>query len=330
MIKIAYVLPFLNIGGSEESVLNLCRLRNKKEFSPFIVALRDGPMREESRKEDIPVYIEPDIYTNPTHTIEILKTADIVNINCFAYEKRYEDHIYNTVQRARVPHLLTIRWKSKLPTLGCIKICVSNAVYDMQPDKENCVVIHNGVCLEKFNFEPKRDKENVVLTRICRPERCAPYFWLAMDKVLQLHANVEIRIVGGNGPSTERVKFLGVRRDIPDILAETDIFVYTPFPKDGAHDRVIIEAMAMGVPCVVSDVQAVNESIRDGLDGLLVPFGDVNAFVQAIDTLVVDRNMRKKSGMNALNRVRQNFNATTMVSRYEEIYRSILSSHEIV
>ena len=251
MIEVMYVLATMKVGGPEESVLTLCNTRTEEANASSVLVFNRKPTASDAsitgdfRQAGVPIYIKQGVDVDSTSTIKILRNADIVNINCFEYGI-YEGQIHDIVQRVGIPYLVTIREKARLPDFGCSKICVSKSVYDIQPDKANCEVIYNSVCFDKFNFKPKPRREKVVLTRICRPEKCAPHFWLIMDRILEDHPNVELWIVGSNGPSTHRVKYLGVRRDIPNILAQTDIFVYTPHPNKGAHDRVIIEAMAMG------------------------------------------------------------------------------------
>src|SRR5205823_2171125 len=134
--------------------------------------------------------------------------------------------------------------------------------------------------LSRFVPHSRRQRDEVVLTRICRPSRCALYFWEAMHQVLDRYPQAQLWIVGSTGstPATsERVRFLGVRRDIGAILAETDLFVYTPYPGVGSLDLSVVEASAAGVPSVVSDVVAVRECVFEGENGFRTPFGDADA-----------------------------------------------------
>src|SRR5437667_12608897 len=104
-----------------------------------------------------------------------------------------------------------------------------------------------------------------------------------MVRVLARQPNTELWIVGEDGASTERIKYLGVRNDIPALLQSADIFAYAPLPNDyGAHDLCVLEAMAVGRPPVVTNVPCVYESVSHLHDGLLVPFGNVNGFANAV------------------------------------------------
>jgi len=67
----------------------------------------------------------------------------------------------------------------------------------------------------------------------------------------------------------DRIRFLGSRADIPEILADSDVFAYSVKPEEGLG-IALIEAMAAGVPVVASDVPACREVLEDGALGVLV------------------------------------------------------------
>jgi glycosyltransferase involved in cell wall biosynthesis len=66
--------------------------------------------------------------------------------------------------------------------------------------------------------------------------------------------------------------------------------IYDPYPS------VILEAMAMGIPCVASDVGAIGEQIADGTTGLLFPRGDAGALADRLVTLLSDRSLMARMG----------------------------------
>jgi glycosyltransferase involved in cell wall biosynthesis len=81
-----------------------------------------------------------------------------------------------------------------------------------------------------------------------------------------------------------RVKFLGMRSDIPELLGQSDIFILSTTPQEG-RPGVIMEALAAGLPIVASDVEPVREVLEEGRWGSLVPKGDAEALATAIETL---------------------------------------------
>ena len=79
----------------------------------------------------------------------------------------------------------------------------------------------------------------------------------------------------------DRVRLLGMRRDVPELVGQLDLFVFATTPDEGLG-IALIEAMAAGVPVVASDVGACREVLDDGALGLLVPPRDPVALADAI------------------------------------------------
>lgn len=92
-----------------------------------------------------------------------------------------------------------------------------------------------------------------------------------------------------------RVHFLGYRRDVPQILNETDIV--TLVSKHEGLPRCIMEAMAAGKPVVASNVRGNRDLVEDGRTGLLVELGDVPGLVKALGKLISDPKLRAAMGM---------------------------------
>ena len=82
------------------------------------------------------------------------------------------------------------------------------------------------------------------------------------------------------------VLFLGQRTDVPELLAACDLLVMTS--ESEGFGLAAIEAMAMGKPVVGFAVGGLTEIVEDGRTGHLVPFGDTQAFVAAVKTILND------------------------------------------
>jgi glycosyltransferase involved in cell wall biosynthesis len=74
--------------------------------------------------------------------------------------------------------------------------------------------------------------------------------------------------------------FPGMREDMPELYGLMDVFVL-PSHREG-FPRALMEASAMGVPCVATDVRGCREAVEPGRNGALVPLGDVPALADAI------------------------------------------------
>lgn len=91
-----------------------------------------------------------------------------------------------------------------------------------------------------------------------------------------------------------RVRFLGFRKDVPQLLHATDIFVL-PSRREGLP-RSIMEAMAAGKPVVATDVRGSRDLVEHEVTGLLVQLGDVEGLAQAILRLIRDPELRQRMG----------------------------------
>lgn len=90
---------------------------------------------------------------------------------------------------------------------------------------------------------------------------------------------------------SDRVKFLGFRRDIPELCNTADISAF-PSRIEGLG-LAGIEAMAAGVPLISSNVHGILDYVIDGKTGYALPPEDVDGFAKAINTLANDKNMRE-------------------------------------
>jgi glycosyltransferase involved in cell wall biosynthesis len=120
------------------------------------------------------------------------------------------------------------------------------------------------------------------------------------------------------------IHFLGLRRDVPALLQQSDIFalpsVYDIFP------TVILEAMSAGLPIVATDVGGVPEMINNEV-GLLVPAQDEVALKEAILTVLAQD--YKQLGKNGKDRVTRDFTSTTYVSRTVAVYEEMLGDKPV-
>ena len=130
--------------------------------------------------------------------------------------------------------------------------------------------------------------------------------------------------VASQAISSGNVHFLGVRSDVPCILAASDLLV---FPATVPHfARPIIEAGAMGMPVVASDVGGGNELVVDGVTGLLVPPGDPVRLGQAIVALLTNQPRARAMGEAGYRRAQNLFEAKNNAARTFEIYEEIIGS----
>jgi glycosyltransferase involved in cell wall biosynthesis len=116
----------------------------------------------------------------------------------------------------------------------------------------------------------------------------------------------------------ENVRLLGLRMDIPDLLALFDIYAL-PSRWEGLP-MAILEAMAAGLPIVGSAVGGVPTAVREGVNGFLVEPEDAASLAGALERLLNDPNLRRRMGEAGRKRYEASFTARQMTRRYEKLY----------
>jgi glycosyltransferase involved in cell wall biosynthesis len=119
--------------------------------------------------------------------------------------------------------------------------------------------------------------------------------------------------------AADRVHFLGFRRDAAAVTAALDVFVL-PSLNEG-QGRVLVTAMALGIPVVATRVGGVPEVVEDGRQGVLVPPAEPEALGQAVVRLLRDRQHARSLGAEGRARALL-FSSEVMVKRHAELYRS--------
>jgi glycosyltransferase involved in cell wall biosynthesis len=119
----------------------------------------------------------------------------------------------------------------------------------------------------------------------------------------------------------ERVSFLGDRRDIPAILASTNVAVLTS-DSEGLSN-VILEAMAAGVPVIAYAVGG-NPELVNADRGALIPAGNEGEFASAICRALSDHSLRREQGRNARRFAEENFGLGRVCRQYENLYLNLL------
>jgi glycosyltransferase involved in cell wall biosynthesis len=164
---------------------------------------------------------------------------------------------------------------------------------------ERVVVLEHGIDLGKFaavsGATLRQELDVGARPIVACVARLAPE--KGVDVLLRAHARLgrdALLVLAGDGPDAarcralavdlgiaERVRFLGLRRDVDAILAACDVAV-VPSQAPEAFGLSVVEAMAAGKPVVVSDGGAMPEIIDHGRCGTVVPAGDAAALADAI------------------------------------------------
>lgn len=134
----------------------------------------------------------------------------------------------------------------------------------------------------------------------------------------------------GKGPNEDKLKslseelgvsdhihFLGFRSDIKDLLAASDIFLFTTLQE--GLPRSMMEAMASGLPCIASKIRGNTDLLEGSNGGFLCDPTNAAEFAEKIDLLAQDPALREVIGENSLITIK-NFNIDTVIDEFRAIY----------
>jgi glycosyltransferase involved in cell wall biosynthesis len=122
--------------------------------------------------------------------------------------------------------------------------------------------------------------------------------------------------------------FTGMRQDMPELYALMDLFVL-PSHREG-FPRAPMEASAMGVPCVVTDIRGCREAVEQNQNGLRVPLGDVSALAQAMLAILTNPHQAQQMGQVGRQMAEKRFDEQLVFTKVKAEYARLLEEKNIV
>ena len=192
--------------------------------------------------------------------------------------------------------------------------------------------INNALDKNSFKESLGISKDDFVVTSVGELNENKNTFRLL--EVIKSIENTNIKyLICGQGPLKEkyenyikengledRVKLLGFRKDIPDILTITDIYIM-PSYREGLS-KSMMEAMCYGLPIVASKIRGNVDLVGDNEGGILCQVDDNNAYKEAILQIYNDKDMINKFNARNLEFVK-NFDIEVVLKQMEEIYKEV-------
>lgn len=177
-----------------------------------------------------------------------------------------------------------------------------------------------------------RDDELLILHHSnLRPVKRIDLLLEAVARVRSPTAFKLVVLAGGDfSPYRAQVRRLGLKErvvvhadvtDVEDYLQAADLGLFTS--ESESFCLSILEAMAFGCPSVSTRVGGIPEVVTDGVEGMLVPFGDADALARGLETLLDDPARRAALGDAARKKAREAFGGEKIVDRYVEFYRRV-------
>lgn len=120
----------------------------------------------------------------------------------------------------------------------------------------------------------------------------------------------------------DRITFTGFRDDIPELLGLMDVFTLPTYFGEGLP-RSILEAMAMGLPIVTTDIRGCREAVKSGLNGFIVPPRHSEQLAHALAMLLANPALRERFGRANRDRVEAEYDESLVFRRLEAAYRDL-------
>lgn len=226
----------------------------------------------------------------------------------------------------------TAAWAARI-----ITVCESDRMAAMRTRLTSCdrlVTIYNAMPDVDKTLRANPSKSPVRLVMVARLSH-----WKDQPTLLQALAgltDLEWRLdLVGDGPLrgdlevlvqrlglTERVTFLGFRRDVPAQIANAQVFLL--ITKWEGFPRSILEAMRAGLPVIASDVGGVQESVVDGTTGFVVPRGDAVVLRERLRELITNSALRVQMGEAGRARYEEKFTFDRLVEQTTKVYEAVL------
>lgn len=194
-------------------------------------------------------------------------------------------------------------------------------------------LIYNGIDLRRFqprSSQPGAGSPVIGLVGRLEPEKGHRCFLEAARILLLKHGDCRFQIVGAGSLMQElqdqarklgiagRVEWLGLRDDIPELLAGMSVVAAPSLTE--AFALSLVEAMSMGKPCVASSVGGIREILVDRENGLLVEPGNPGALADRFAWLLEHPDEARQIGEAAARTARERFDARTMTERLTRLY----------
>jgi len=226
------------------------------------------------------------------------------------------------------------------------EIVKKEIVQNYQYDEKKIVVFPWGINLDIFNPDNNEmptellewhDKIIVVCTRQHKKIYGIEYLINAIPLVIEKNKNVRFLFIG-DGPLTKTyinklkqlnvdkyAKFVGKLKNenLPLYLSNSDIYI-SPSLSDGSS-LCLMEALACGLPVVVTNIAANHEWVRNNYNGIFCYKRDSEGIAKSIIKLASDKNLRMKMRENSLNIARESADWNINFSKLEKVYRQLLT-----
>src|SRR3989344_3110459 len=365
-MKIAQILPHLDVGGVETGTVDLAKALKKRGDQPYVIS-NGGVLVEELVKAGIP-HLKLPVHQKSIPSLRLVREiADFLErerIDIIHARSRVPAWLaYLAVRRTNCDFVTTCHgyyskhFLSRVMGWGKKVIAISHSIGrrmidDFGVPPERIALIHRGVDLSRYPFvQTKYDRPKSGPFKIINVGRITPIkghqeFIRAVHLLSRRFQNFEVSIVGAADDDkasyfrdlkimvqrlglSSHIKFLGTRRDIPELLKEADLLVLSSKIPE-AFGRVLIEAGACGTAVIASRIGGILDVVNDNENGLLFSPENFEEMAVAMERLLRDRALAKKFSSNLRQKVEREFSLDRMVEKTCQVYDEVKHQKRIL
>jgi lipopolysaccharide heptosyltransferase II len=363
-MKSLQLLPSLQVGGVERGVIDLVRTLKKRGHSAVVIS-SGGELVSELNKMEIPHYTLPVHQKSPFSLSLVSKIAEVIereHIDVVHARSRVPAWLgWLAARRTGRPFVTTCHgyysrhFLSQIMGWGKRVIVISNIIgrhmidhFNVPPERIR--LVHRGLDLSQFPWTPPEKRSRDVF-RVINIGRLSPIkgqleFLKAVHLLRHRLSNLEVCLVGSEGMGKTKytkkiqemirqlglescVKLLGTRRDIPELLAQSNLLVLSTLVPE-AFGRVIIEAGAVGTPVLSTRVGGVVDIVDDGENGRLVPPGDIEAMANGMLDMLTDRERSVQMVLKLREKIEKQFTLDAMAEKTLAVYAEAFQEKRIL
>lgn len=357
-VRVCHVSVGLRTGGLERLLVDFARYHDASRFELTFLALdRTGRPADEIRDLGCDVIVLPDFgkswkQLKGMWSLFRERAIDVVHTH------NAHPHFWGACAAwtAGVPVTITTRHGQRYgqSLLGRLKFRLAGQLVDrvvtvsldaarmsLTEDwfsRKQVKTIWNGIDPRKFNYRGPDNRPRCVSVARLSAEKDFPTLLKAISIAREKVDGLHLSLVGDGDQRrilerlTEEldlnrsVEFLGERNDIPELLGQAGFFVSSSLTE--GISLTLLEAMAVGLPVLATNVGGNPEVILDGQSGMLVPSRDPERLAEGIVTMCERRNEWHRMGECGRKRVEELFDVRRMVADYENEYLLDLQAAE--
>ena len=236
----------------------------------------------------------------------------------------------------------------KVKKILCVSEAVAQYLRDIKVTEEKIVTIYKGHDIAWYKSTPPPrsslglpdDAFVVGCTAMMRPVKGVDILIKAVSSLVQELPNLHLILIGGikdpvieklitSFPAPSRLHLTGYRKDATQLATLCDATVMASKTREG-FPKSVIEAMAQGVPAIVSNVGGMPELVGNGGAGIVVPPSDVQALADAIRALYNDPIRAKELGRIGQKRIQDVFDVSSTVEKMYDVFTELAEAKVLI